>query len=550
MEGPMLAPVSPLRGRRLMRQACLAVSAVSLLALPTLADEAAGFTDALGKAATGVTLAEAYVAACDARFPESRQARQDAIAGWEHKVDRFGYYRVLEAAFERLPGLEAELEEQQARAKTLVEEDVAKDGAICSDLVSELNDDAVFDIEQSIGYLLRHADDFGIVVAEAAAAISTNKLEVVPLVALSAQLAGKMDEIGSKPGARENHHLRMARESHAEAWLAQRPALLIYGRIIGDDSLREWRGDRQSTFGATCRSFADDAEALAMASAVDQNRIVAGEIRGVREDSEGGLLNLSNCRILAHAPAEVGWASLDDETAGMMPRPPQYEEVFAGPDKGISLSEVDRVLYQAEFSSLMDGFGNGYVAREEDIYVLLRDGTAYRHTWNFPFTDLDLDVSRQREQAHWFTWRSDGGTLTLTQTGGPDAGAEIDVSDARRLVPAPPGYAPDQTYYFLNIGVGGARSDREYAFSPDGTLRHSRGGFVAGNFGTSYIIAAGDGDDAVSVSNYAFDGYTLRIDGPQGEERHFAALLDGHDTNRPQEIIIDGQVHWLREDEQ
>ena len=233
-----------------------------------------------------------------------------------------------------------------------------------------------------------------------------------------------------------------------------------------------------------------------------------------------------------------------------MPRPPEYEEVSAGPDRGITLNDVDRVLYHAEFSSLMDGFGNGYVEREEDIYVLLRDGTAYHHAWDFPFTDLHVDVSRQREPDRWFTWHEDRGTLTLTQTGGPDAGEQVDVSDARRLMPAPQGYAPDHTYYYLDIGAGGGRSDREFAFSADGTLRYSRSGFVAGNVGTSYIIAAGEDDDAVSVSDYAFDGYTLRINGPQGDERHFAALIDGHDPDRPDEIIIDGQVHWLREDQQ
>jgi len=539
-----------LRRPPLMPRACLTFSVIALLAPPTLADDAADFTNALSRAVTGATVAEAYLSACDPIYPETQQARRDAMAGWAHSVDLAGYQRLLKAAFERLPGLEADLDGQQARAKALVEEDVAEDGATCRDLLAALNDNAVFDIEQPIRYLLRNADDFGIVVAEADAALSSDRIEVVPLVTLSAQLADRMDAIGSKSGAQENRQLREARQDHAAAWLAQRPPLVIYGRVIDADSLREWRGDQQSTFAATCQSFVNDADKSAMEGDTGQDRIVWGEVGWVREDPEGGLVSLRDCRVLEHAPAGAGWANLDDENAGLMLRPPEYEEVFAGPDQGIARGEVDRVLYQAEFSNLMDGFGNGYVEREEDIYVLLRDGTAYRHIWNFPFTDLDVDVSRQREPDRWFTWREHWGTLKLTHTGGPDAGREIDVSAALRLMPAPQGYALDQTYYFIDIGMGGGRSDREYAFSADGRLHYSRSGFVAGNFGTSFIIAAGDSNNTAAVAAYAFDGYALLIDGPQGQERHFAALIDDHDPDQPDEIIIDGQVHWLREDEQ
>jgi len=257
----------------------VAVSALALLALPALADDATDFAAALGKAAAGVTVAEAYLSTCDARFPESQRARHDAVAGWAHGVDRASYYRLREAALKRVPGLEADLEKQEARSKALVEEDVAKDSEICSDLGSELNDNALFDIEQPIRYLLRNADDFGIDVAEAGTPVASDSTEVLPLVILSAQLTRKMDEIGSKSGAQENRLLREARESHAEAWLAQRPALLLYSRIIDRDSLREWRGDQQSTFAAKCQSFVDNADLSAMKRDLGQERIVAGEIR-------------------------------------------------------------------------------------------------------------------------------------------------------------------------------------------------------------------------------------------------------------------------------
>ncbi|WEK03430.1 MAG: hypothetical protein P0Y65_14665 [Candidatus Devosia phytovorans] len=532
-----------------MARLSLALSLCALMASPALADDAADFTDALGQAATGVIIAEAYMAACEAHYPETGPARRDALAGWAHRVDVAGYHRLLEAAMARLPDLEAEMEDNRQRAQALVDEDVAKDGATCGDLRSALSDNAMFDIEQPIRYLLRNAEDFGIVVAEAEVGVTSDEIEVVPLVMLSAQLASKMDEIGSKAGAQEDRDLREAREDHAEAWLAQRPAIVIFGRVTDEDSLREWRGDQQSAFLATCQSFADDDHEARMAQDIGEDRIIVGGIRWLRDDREGGVVSLDDCRIFVHDPAEAELASLDDEAAGLMLRPPEYGEAFAGPEQGIPMGDIDRVLYDAEFNNRMDGFGNGYTQRDEDIYVLLRDGTAYRHEWNFAFTDLDVDLSRLREPDRWFTWRDDGGTVTLTQTGGLDTGSEIDISNARLLMPAPAGLMLDQTYYYLNVGMGGSRSDRDYAFSGDGQLHYSRSGFVAGNFGTSYIIVAGDTNDEDTRAGYRLDGYTLLIDGPDGEERHFLALIEGQDPHRPEEIIIDGQVHWLREDD-
>jgi len=532
---------------RLMIRLPLAVLLCGLLTVPARADDAADFADALGKVATGVIVAEAYMSACEAPHPESLQARRDALAGWGHRVNLAGYKRFLDAAFETMPNLAADLEENRVRAQALVNEDVARDGTTCADLRSALNDNAMFDIEGPTRYLLRNADDFGIVVAEAEVVAPSGKIPVVPLIALSSQLADKMDEIGSKAGAENDRDLRKAREDYAEAWLEERPAVAIYGRIVGENGLREWRGDQQSAFSASCRSFADNAQEAAMARDLGQDRIVVGEVRWVSDAREEGELSLDDCRVFVHDPAEVALTTIADDSAGLMLRPLDYAEAFAGPGAGIALSDVDRVLYDAEFANRMDGFGNGYTQRDEDIYVLLRDGTAYRHEWNFAFTDLDVDLSRQREPDRWFTWQDNDGTLTLTHTGGLDAGEEIDVSEARRLMPVPEGQRVDDTFYYLNVGMGGGRSDREYAFSTDGQLHYSRSGFVAGNFGTSYIIVAGNSGDEVSTASYEFDGYTLLID---GQERHFVALIDGEDPGRPEEIIIDGQVHWLREDDQ
>ncbi|WEJ34106.1 hypothetical protein [Devosia sp. SD17-2] len=530
-----------------MRRLGLILAASTLPLSYAAADDATAFSEAFSKAASGATLAEAYMTACDAHDLDSTQSRRDAFAGWAHRVDLAGYKRLLAGAAEPLPGVVADLEQHAETVGEEVDKDVREDRSTCTDFKDELGAE-IFDIERPISYLLRNADDFGITLAEIPVEPVSDEIQVVPLASLSAQLAEKMDEIGSKAGAVTDRDLRAAREKHAEKWLSQRLVFAIYGRVTDDDTLREWRGDQQSSFHATCRSFADDDNEAQMAHAIGEERIIVGDVRWLNDNREGGVISLNDCRVFTHDPDETELASLSDDSAGLMLRPPEYEEAFAGPGQGIAMSDIDRVLYAAEFNNRIDGFGNGYTDRDEDIYVLLRDGTAYRHEWNFAFTDLDVDLSRQREPDHWFSWRESWGNVTLTQTGGLDAGDEIDLSNASRLMPVPQGQRLDGAYYYLNVGMGGRRRDRDYTFSSDGQLVHTRGGFVAGNFGTSYIIVTGDSD--VASSRYAFDGYTLLIDGPDGEERRFVALIEGQDSNQPEEIIINGQVHWLRKDDQ
>lgn len=103
------------------------------------------------------------------------------------------------------------------------------------------------------------------------------------------------------------------------------------------------------------------------------------------DDREGGTISLNDCRAFIHDPAKTELAGIADDSAGVMLRPPEYAEAYAGPGEGIALDQVDRVLYDAEFENRMDGFGNGYTHRREDIYVLLEDGAAYCHAWNFAY---------------------------------------------------------------------------------------------------------------------------------------------------------------------
>ena len=57
-------------------------------------------------------------------------------------------------------------------------------------------------------------------------------------------------------------------------------------------------------------------------------------------------------------------------------------------DKTSLLIRLSACFTKRNFETRMDGFGNGYVDRREDVYVLLRDGTGWRHDWPFPPTEL------------------------------------------------------------------------------------------------------------------------------------------------------------------
>jgi len=527
-------------------QRTIAAVAILLLAAPALADEAAEYAELLSETVTAVTAARAYAEVCDQRFPDGQVERRDAMAGWAHVVDLAAYDRLLAGATAAHPDVGAELEAYVAGARDEAAAAIETDAAPCHDLRQGLEED-MLDLAGDIRSLVRDAEYFGIDVADAPApAFDIPDFGVMPLAELWTRALAVMEEVGSKAGAEDNRHLREAREDYLLAWLEAQGELHLRGRIVAEDELREWRGDWQSSLEVSCSDFASERDKDLFAAAFGTDVVVTGSPTWVLEQRVGGVINLRDCRV-SKAKATDAAPAIDD-SAGLMLRPLEFAEAFAGPNAGITMNQVDRVLYAADFANRIDGFGNGYIDRQEDIYVLLRDGTAYRHEWDFAFTDLSVDLSRQREPERWFTWSDHWGKVTLVQSGGLDEGEEIDLSDAQRLVPVPADQRLDGAFYYLHVGSGGARSDREYVFSTDGTVTYTRGGFIAGNFAGSFITVV-PGDDEPQRLTYRFEDFTMIVDGPDGEERHFFAMLDGADPAAPEELLIRGQVYWDREEE-
>jgi hypothetical protein len=364
-------------------------------------------------------------------------------------------------------------------------------------------------------------------------------VNVRPVVEFSRYAAEIMSLVA--PADTPDKDLKDAREAFLEYYLDAGGYVAVYGRIEDSGDIREWRGDYQSRYHLECGSFASSAQDDRFSASTGRDMIIVGEPRYAHVRDEGGSVRLNKCWVFEPEGAvETGEA--DPSDAGLMLRPLDMSEAFAGPMEGPRPDEIDRLLYDASFATRMDGFGNGYVDRREAIYVLLRDGTAFRHDWSFPVTDIDLDALKRREPDKVFAWHDERGVAVLKA----DDGSELRLEDAIRLVPIGNGESLDDEYYYLQVAMAGRRSDRAYDFKPDGQLTYTSGGFVAGNFGSSYIIASG-GAKGEQKGNYRFEDYALIVESSEGLERRFFAIGADEDPRAPGEVIIEGTVYWLRD---
>lgn len=525
-------------------KARLAAALFALLPVGALADEAKELTGHLGKAVGAFEAARLYGEQCDRRDPPGAERRKDLLAVWRHENSGADYERVMKGLVRQLPDLAGQIDSQSTRLAELIGKDIESNPDQCRDFGKVL-EDPQFDVKSHVRGMLSVSRRLNIDIPDIAeVAPRTRTVEetsILRLAALSARLEGKMAEIGSREGAREFTALRRARQDHAEAWLKADGTQVLFGRVTGAEELREWRGDRQSSFRVECHSFAEDAFEARMAGSIGKDMVLVGTPRWVADAADGGRVSLSRCSLFTVEETARPFAEEADE-AGLVLRPLAFEEAFAGAGRGIETGDVDRVLYASRFATRMDGFGNGYVDRGEEIYVLLRDGTAYRHEWHFPFTDFAAALSRKREPELWFRWSEKSGKVTVTATGGPDQGKTIDLSEAQHLRPLK-ARTLEGDYRYLQIGMGGARQDRRFAFSRDGTVVYSRGGFVAGNVATGYMIVNGS-DEKEKTARYRIEDHALVLETPQGEERHFLAVPETAKGSPPDTLLIDGTAFW------
>ncbi|BBK40363.1 hypothetical protein STVA_03830 [Allostella vacuolata] len=326
---------------------------------------------------------------------------------------------------------------------------------------------------------------------------------------------------------------RAVREEAAGKALAALGPIAVRGRVVDGRRLREWRDDRHSTFQIAC-TFAGREERARFEGERGRDAVVVGRVRHV---AEAGTIGLDDCRVET-AAAALPPATVPDE-GGFEPRPPSREEAFAGPDRGIPPGEIERIVYKAAPETRTDGSGDGYLRRDEDTYLLLRDGTAYHHRWPFPPGDLDVALVRAREPERWFRWQAAGDRVLLTRTAGPEAGTTLVVAGFDTLLPLPDGTRIGRDYHVLQAGMGGGRPDRTYALRTDGTAGFAHAGGSDGARGLP--VSHGRGER--TAGRYRIAGHLLELTADDGTvERHFVARLASDRAGPPDSLYLGGQV--------
>jgi hypothetical protein len=313
-----------------------------------------------------------------------------------------------------------------------------------------------------------------------------------------------------------------------------------------------------------CRAFLDKQTEERFKGLEGSETTIAGKVVNFAAGrSGGGSIILTRCALADGA--RLTRANLP-ESGGLALRPPNAQEANAGPGKGIQMKDVERIAYKSDVRMLFDGLGNLYTDRNEDTYILLKDGTAYDHHWRFPFTDLNVALVKHREPWRWYRWRQEGKDLLLTATGGEDAGQTKTVSGASPLTPFPPSALLDKAFKFLHVGMMGVRRERDYVFRRDGTLDLNKSNIVAGRtFAGPDIGVAGPGVAYSGGSNasiivvgrpnenrlrYRIDGYVLELTAGDGTvERHFIARFGDDKADDPHSLYLGGEMLWDRDKE-
>ncbi|MDD2868658.1 hypothetical protein [Neomegalonema sp.] len=504
--------------------------------------QARGLAEAVAVLGIQAGMARSAVEICDRRDPSRSGERRAHFEAWAAR-NRLERYEALVAALIA----EEALAKARAQMHDVIGSVLEKDDSICAHIEVFLADDQV-DLRAGLEQALRMAREIGLNPEGRPAGATLPAPQGGEVRRLSQFSAEAMEIMARVAPAREemSDETRDAREARLmEVLEASGGRLTLYGRVTGRDELREWTAEHHSIFEVDCRNFADDRSKALMAASKGQDMVVSGEARRIFDVRSGirAVLYLNDCKVSTLAAAG-SLAPGEPPAEGLSPRPPSEEEAYAGPGKGVALKDVDRVLYDADFTTGLDGFGNLYTNRREDIYVLLKDGTSYRHDWSFPFADLDVALSQRREPEQWGRWSDSGGETTIRA-----GGESRELKDARRLVALSPETRLDHHYYYLNVGMGGGRSDRGATFHADGRIERSRGGFVAGHVAGGFLTVVGP-DEPILKGRYRFEDFALVVRGEDGrEDRVFLGVPDDEDLSAPENLVIGGEIYWTKDDE-
>ncbi|WP_342235869.1 hypothetical protein [Inquilinus sp. OTU3971] len=358
------------------------------------------------------------------------------------------------------------------------------------------------------------------------------------------------------PGAKDDD-----KDDAVTAAMQQLGPIALAGHSDGDDRLQQWLPEKRSIWTASC-DFADEVEEKRFEQTKDKDVTVIGRISQVYAFE---VFKLSDCRLLDD-PSRLARSDLP-EAGGLEYRPPDAAEVNAGPDKGLPAGQIEAMLFREQFQVGMNPTGGTFTDRNEESFLLLKDGTAYRYEFDYPPTDLDADQVRRRAPQDWSRWERPGDKYVMTAA----AGEKADLPSFTVLKPFPPDARLDRSYYYLNVFQGGVTRRIDLVFRPDGTFERHQGGsfFMQSMAGTGpdggSVGVAGGGFAAVTNENgfsamgalksrdsagrYRLDGYTLQLMADDGTVTRLRIGVPGDDLVAPDTLNIGGTSYWDSEEE-
>jgi hypothetical protein len=509
-----------------------------------------------------LSVVDALMADCDSRSPESRERRQAMVKAWRDANHIDAFRAEIRPILAQSPGDIALVNAMRDKAVVQIKDIMEKTPGIC-DHVDVLLGEQKFAIGGKVAEVLP--------LLRVARRLAAEKLYTPPspaptntlytIVQLSSAAEATMNSVASAGVA--NDEVREKRRKAGEAALQALGVIAVRAKVVDRDDLREWRGEQQSTYEVSCRGFIDRETEKRFKGLEGSEATITGKVdRLVVNTSGGGSIILAKCTI--SDDALLTKADLP-ENGGLELRPPTAEEANAGPEKGIRMGDVEKVAYKLERRTSFS-FGSYTMERNEDTYILLKDGTAYRHHWRFPFTDLDVVLVKRRDSASWYRWRREGDNLLMTAMGGLQKGQTATVSGAVSLTPFPPGALLGKAFQFLDVSAIGVRRERDYVFRRDGTIDLHKSNLFAGqtfagpSIGVSGPGVAYSGGPNASLIvtgrpdsqrlRYRIDGYALELIADDGAvERQFIARFGDDKADAPHSIYIGGQLLWDRDKE-
>jgi hypothetical protein len=508
-----------------------------------------------------VSIAEALAAQCDTLSPKSRASRQAALKAWRdaNRIDAFE--AAIVPIFARVPDSVASISALRDKAAARAKAETEKTPAICENFDALLRE-KTFAVGGPIAEILPVLTAANARLAagtpSAPPSPASSGITLYTIVQLSTAAEAAMNTAASADAAKDRK-IRETRERAGRTALEALGVIAVRANVVGSSEVREWRGDQQSTYRVTCRAFVNKQTEERFKGLEGSETTIAGRVTNF----VGSSIILARCDLVDGA--RLTRANLP-ESGGLALRPPNAQEANAGPGKGIQMGDVEKVAYKSDVRMSLDGFGNLYTDRNEDTYVLLKDGTAYHYHWRFPFTDLNVALVKHRQPGHWYRWRQEGKDLLLTATGGELAGQTKTVSGLGPLTPFPPGARLDKAFKFLHVGMMGVRRERDWVFRRDGTLDLHKSNIVAGqtgagpNIGVSgpgFAYSGGANGSLIVVGRpndqrlrYRIDGYVLELTADDGAvERHFIARFGDDKADDPHSLYLGGEMLWDRDKE-